>query len=224
MESTPTICTKQLSLSYDSSTLLQGVDLCAFAGEIIGITGVSGCGKSSLFHCLCGVIPTLIDGEVGGEIFIDGKSLTGMSLPEISTHVGIVFQNPETQLFLPTVEDEVAFGPENLCLPQDELIRRIDRALAVTGMSDHRMEAPARLSGGQKQLVVLAAVLSMEPSILLLDEVLAQVDTQGRSRILPTIVQLAAQGKTILMIDHDPDNLKICTRMLRLEKGQLYHQ
>ncbi|MEG0854003.1 MAG: ABC transporter ATP-binding protein [Angelakisella sp.] len=221
MGACPTICVKNLSLSYGSDYIFHHVSFHAFSGEIIGITGISGSGKSSLFHCLCGVIPNLIEGELGGEILINNESLCQLTLPEISTRVGIVFQNPETQLFLPTVEDEVAFGAENLCLPHHELMERIEKALATTGMSQHRMDSPSLLSGGQKQLVALAAVLSMEPCILLLDEVFAQVDAAGRERILPTISQLAAEGKTILMIDHNPDNLKICTRLLHLENGVL---
>lgn len=222
MEQTPTISVKGLTLSYSGAgRLFSHVNLSAHAGEIVGIVGVSGSGKSSLFACLCGVIPRLIDGDVSGEITIGEENAAELTLPQLSTKIGIVFQNPETQLFLPTVEDEVAFGPENLCLPREELLERIDAALAVTGMSSCRMDSPATLSGGQKQLVALAAVLSMQPSILLLDEVLSQVDAAGRVRILATIKQLAAEGKTILMIDHDPEHLKTCTRLLRLEKGQL---
>lgn len=222
MEQTPTISVNGLTLSYNGAgRLFSNVTFTARAGEIVGISGISGSGKSSLFACLCGVVPRLIDGEVVGEITIGGENTAGLPLPQLSTKIGIVFQNPETQLFLPTVEDEVAFGPENLCLPREELLERIEAALAATGMSACRMSSPATLSGGQKQLVALAAVLSMQPSILLLDEVLSQVDAAGRERILAVIVQLASQGKTILMIDHNPRHLSICTRLLELKDGAL---
>lgn len=221
MSAPPTLVANRLSFSYREGRLFSDVSFSAYAGEILGIVGVSGSGKSTLLSCLCGVIPRLIGGNISGEIIIDGIPTHSLTLPQLSTKVGIVFQNPETQLFLPTVEDEVAFGVENLCLPPAELARRIDDALEVTGMLACRTCSPATLSGGQKQLVVLAAVLAMEPALLLLDEVLAQVDAGGRLRILNTLTQLAAGGKTILMIDHDPENLKICTRLLQLENGRL---
>ncbi len=144
---------RDVSFNYlGGKRLFERVNLQVNAGECVAITGASGCGKSTFCHILAGIIPRSIEGELSGDVFIEGKNICEMSLCDVIKIVGIVFQNPDSQLFAPTVEDEIAFGPENLCLPREEIEKRITDSLDTVGMSDYRFSAPSRLSGGQKQL------------------------------------------------------------------------
>ena len=144
-----------------------------------------------------------------------------MTLPEISTKVGIVFQDPDTQLFSPTVENEIAFGPENLCVPREKIGLRIKRVLETVNMEEYRFENPNNLSGGQKQLITIASVLAMETEILLFDEILSQIDKEGKIKIREVIRGLKEEGRTIILIEHDLDNLQIADRVLQLKDGKL---
>jgi energy-coupling factor transport system ATP-binding protein len=144
-----------------------------------------------------------------------------MKLPVISTRVGMVFQDPDTQLFSPTVEDEIAFGPENLCLNRSLIGKRIDECLEITGMSRYRLAHPEKLSGGEKQLIAIASVLALKPEIIIFDESLSQIDEIGKSRIKETILELRNRNKTIIMVEHDIDNLDIADRVLLMSGGKL---
>jgi energy-coupling factor transport system ATP-binding protein len=144
-----------------------------------------------------------------------------MRLPEIVAKLGIVFQDPDTQLFSPTVEDELAFGPENLCIERDEIDIRIENSISQVGMENYRLDSPNHLSGGQKQLVALASVLSLKPEILILDEAMAQIDAEGRKLIKETIRSLKETGKTLVLVEHDMENLDIADRILVLKDGKL---
>ena len=189
--------------------VLDGLDFQLKSGQTAAITGASGCGKSTLGYCLCGVIPRLFKGEFPGEVRMQGR-------------VGIVFQDPDSQIFLPTVEDELAFGPENLCLSRLEIGDRVQRTLDLMGIKNLRQENPATLSGGQKQLVVLGAVLTLEPDILVLDEPLAQLDGAATDRVKSILLALKKQGKTLIIIEHDQRNLHLADEIWRLERGQLF--
>ncbi|MTI70357.1 MAG: ABC transporter ATP-binding protein [Firmicutes bacterium] len=191
------------------------------AKEILAIVGLSGCGKSTLCYCLSGVIPHVYKGSFNGEVLIDGKKTTNMKLSNISINVGIVFQNPDMQLFMPTVEDEIAFGPENLCLSKEKISKRIDYALERVGMKKHRYSNPNNLSGGEKQLIALASVLSLKPRVIIFDETMAQIDDKGKKRIKSVIKGLKEEGKSVIMVEHDLENLDIADRVLHLHDGKL---
>jgi len=207
------IVIRELSFKYEHEgpPILSGLSMTAGPGKIIGITGLSGCGKSTFGCCVAGVIPKLLKGEMSGTIELDGKA-------------GIVFQDPDSQIFLPTVEDEIAFGPENLCLPKEEIDARIEELLSLTGMSELRRSNPARLSGGEKQLIVFAAVLSMDPDIIVCDEVMAALDESGKERIRSILLTLRLLGKTILLIEHDMASLSIADECWQLLDGKLLKQ
>lgn len=177
-------------------------------GQIAAITGPSGCGKSTLGYCICGVIPRLIKGDFSGEVTLSGRA-------------GIVFQDPDTQIFLPTVEDELAFGPENLCLSREEIEARISSTLELIGLTDVRQENPSRLSGGQKQLVALGGVLTLSPDIIILDETLSQLDEKAQETVKKVLLALKQQGKALIMIEHDKNNLAIADQIWLLEQAQL---
>lgn len=189
------------------------------AGECVALTGASGCGKSTLCHILCGIIPRSLPGRILGQALVFGRPVGELPLEQLVQAVGIVFQEPDTQLFSPTVEDEIAFGPENLCVPREQIGQRIDEALAQTGMERFRLAHPSDLSGGQKQLVALAAVLALRPRALIFDEALSQLDEEATRKIKAVIADLKAQGKAVLMVEHDPDNLDIADRAYRMQNG-----
>jgi energy-coupling factor transport system ATP-binding protein len=192
--------------------LLSNFSLIVEPGECLTIMGESGCGKSTLLHCVCGLIPRSIPAEIKGVIRLFGRPVGEYPRHELVQNIGIVFQNPETQLFCDTVEDELAFGMENICLSREEMGTRIEESLSLTGLEKYRLTSPKNLSGGQKQLVVLAAVLALRPAILLLDEVFSQLDETGRSRLMAHIAALRDSGRTIVLVDHNPENLSIGTR------------
>ncbi|KAB3531268.1 ABC transporter ATP-binding protein [Alkaliphilus pronyensis] len=219
-----TIEVKDLCFRYYSKEedTLQGINLKVEKGEVLTIVGLSGNGKSTLCHCISGIFNHLDKGSLRGEILLNGRSLKDLSRVDIIKQIGIVFQDPDTQLFSPTVEDEIAFGPENLCLETDVITYRIDDALRVVGMEEFRFSNPNHLSGGQKQLIALASVLSLEPEIFIFDEAMSQVDKAGKLLIKNKIKALKKQGKAIIMIEHDLSNLDISDRVMVLREGKLF--
>ncbi len=204
-----------------SDYILKDISLTIGRGEVIALVGLSGCGKSTLCYCIAGIIPRIYPGELKGEILLEGKPITEMTLPQVACRLGFVFQNPDNQLFSPTVEDEIAFGPENLCLPQPEIEKRVVESLSMVGMLQHRYKNPHHLSGGQKQLIALAAVLALNPEILIFDEALSQLDSRGKAMIQQQIRDLKSKGKTIIMIEHDLNNIVLADRVLHLKQGAL---
>ena len=205
----------------DENSIINGIDVSIHEGEIFSVLGLSGCGKSTFCYCICGVIPHVYDGDLQGEVLVFGKQVSRTKLPLISTRVGIVFQDPDTQLFSPTVEDEIAFGPENLCMDRTEIGRRIDHSLGVVKMEKYRFEHPENLSGGEKQLIAIASVLAFQPDVIIFDESLSQIDSEGRERIKDTILKLRNSGKTIIMVEHDTDNVDIADRVFFMKDGRL---
>jgi energy-coupling factor transport system ATP-binding protein len=184
------------------------VDLTVAAGEVVLITGLSGCGKSTLALALSGLIPSRVHGELRGQVSFRGQPLSGLRPHEASQLVGMVFQNPNLQLINHTVQSEVAFGPENLALPQPEIAARVNWCLEVTGMGGHRMASTVTLSGGQKQRTAIAATLAMRPRILVLDEPLSDLDPVGAQEVLGTLRRLARdEGTGVVIIEHRVDEV-----------------
>ena len=187
---------------------LRHVNLAVAPGEVILITGASGCGKSTLALALCGLIPSRVHGELRGRVMFGSAPLSGMKPHEASQIVGMVFQNPNLQLINQTVQSEVAFGPENLALPQPEIAARVDWCLDVTGMAGMRTAAVVTLSGGQKQRTAIAATLAMRPRVLVLDEPLSDLDPVGAQEVLATLQRLARDGGTsVIIIEHRVDEV-----------------
>ena len=213
---------RSLSFAYDETPLFSGVSFALEEGEWIAVTGKSGSGKSTLCLLASGVIPRSLDvGKVGGEVLLFGENVADLPLAKTASRLGLVLQEPDSQLFSPLVEDEIAFGPENLCLPRDEIGERIERALRLTGMNAKRMADTDALSGGQKQLIALAAVLAMEPRVLILDEAFAMLDEAAEEQMLQVLRCLKAQGTAILTVEHEPRRLAAADRILRLDAGRL---
>ena len=202
---------------------LRHVDLRVSPGEVVLITGASGCGKSTLALALCGLIPSRVHGEMRGRVMFGATALSGMKPHEASQLVGMVFQNPNLQLINQTVQSEVAFGPENLALPQPEIAARVNWCLGVTGMAEMRTAAVVTLSGGQKQRTAIAATLAMRPKILVLDEPLSDLDPVGAQEVLATLQRLAQDGGTgVIIIEHRIDEVAPwADRVVLMDDGRL---
>lgn len=205
-----------LKFKYKNSSnlILNNINLEIESGEITAIVGKSGSGKTTLCKCICGLISKDKYSDFNGKVILFNNNISHMDLGHLVTTVGIIFQNPSTQLFSPTIEDELAFGPENLCIHREEIGRRMDRILKIIGMEDHRYDNPNNLSGGQQQLIALGSVLMMEPKILVCDEIMSWVDDNGRKAIRRILLDLKEQGKTIIMVDHKMENIKIADKII----------
>lgn len=213
---------RQISFSYPKSKLLfREVNISLRQGECVILRGPSGSGKTTLAYILAGIIPRSIPGEVEGEVLLFGQEMRTLSLAAIVQQVGVLFQDPDAQLFFPTVEDEVAFGPENLCLPRDEIVLRIDRALEAVQMTRFRKAAPDRLSHGQKQLVALAAALALEPRIMVLDEAFSQLDTATTKRVKHIIRELKGMGRSVFLVENSEDHFDLAERIYELRGGRV---
>lgn len=198
---------KNIKYSYSTNyQALKGVSLKVKKGEIVAILGKNGAGKSTLFLHLNGIYK-----PDEGQVIIDGEELKydKKSLLKFRQKVGIVFQNPDDQIFAPTVEEDVAFGPLNLGLPMEEVQDRVEEALVRVGMSGYEKIAPHHLSGGQKKRVAIAGILAMKPEIMVLDEPTAGLDPKGASNILKLLYELNNEGMTIIISTHDVDLVPI---------------
>ena len=199
--------------------VLNRVDFQVTRGKMLAVTGLSGCGKSTLCACLNGIIPHSRGGEMTGSILVNGKNTREYRVARLALEVGLVFQDPDTQIFSPTVEDEIAFAPENLCLPTDQIRERVNQVIALLGIEALRGADPNRLSGGDKHLVALAAVLALDPPVLVLDEVMSGLDAEGRKMVTAVMETLRRQGKTIIAVEHDFESVAFADWMLVLDSG-----
>lgn len=199
--------------------VLDGVNLSVEEGEFVAIFGE---GKSTLLMCLCGAIPHLLPGRFSGAVRVDGMDTQQHKIAEISRKVGVVLQDPENQLFNLTVEGDVVFGMENLNVPPEAMEARLEAALRTVRMTEFRHRMSHELSGGQKQRVAIAAVLAMEPKILVLDEPTRELDPLGTEEVFEVLGRLKEQGKTVLMVENDPEHLApLADKMVLLRDGQV---
>lgn len=206
----------------DSTEALKGVSFRIDRGEYVAVLGHNGSGKSTLAK-LINVILT----PSGGSLTVSGHSITAdMSEDEVFAvrrEVGMVFQNPDNQLVATVVEEDVAFGPENLGIPREEMRMRVDDALRTVGMYDLRDSQPHRLSGGQKQRVAIAGVIAMMPKCIVFDESTAMLDPHGRAEVMRTVRRLNEDfGMTVLHITHYMDEAVMADRILVVNDGEIY--
>lgn len=196
----------------DGFEALRGVSFLITHGEKVALVGANGAGKSTLMLHMNGLLQASEGSVIIGDVMITKKTL-----PEIRRTVGLVFQNPDDQLFMPSVEEDVAFGPRNMKLTEEEVGRRVTSALEAVGVGDLRHQAPYRLSGGQKRSVAIATVLSMEPDILVLDEPSSNLDPHAR-RLL--IKQIQDFYHTVIVTSHDLDLVRqTCPRTIIMAHG-----
>ena len=225
--SEPFIHMRDLRYSYreddtHSVPVLRGISLDIARGEYVAILGHNGSGKSTLAKLLNAILE-----PDAGELVVAGTDLASPELTEddifaLRREVGMVFQNPDNQLVATIVEDDVAFGPENLGVPSAEIRRRVDEALADVGMTAHAKSEPHRLSGGQKQRVAIAGILAMQPSCMIFDESTAMLDPQGRREVIETFERLhREQGITVLTITHYMNEAARADRVIVLDDGKV---
>lgn len=208
----------------DSQTpawVLRGVDLELAPDELVCLMGPSGAGKSTLALALNGIVPQSTGGRIRGQVTVDGLDTKQTPVAELATHVGIVFQDPETQFLQPTLEAEVAFGLENLGLPPEQIRQRILEALEQVELTGNEARSPYELSGGEKQRAAIAAVLAMQPRVLVLDEPTASLDPLGKVQVFDSIRKLR-QGRTVLVVTQDSEwAAEYADRVLVLDGGRL---
>ena len=225
------IKTENLSFSYetdDESQAIPAVDnvsLEIYKGEHLAILGHNGSGKSTLAKLLNYILePT------SGKIFVDGKETTSPDITdddvfELRSRVGMVFQNPDNQLVATIVEEDVAFGPENLGLPAEEIRKRVDESLDTVGMTQYMHHEPHRLSGGQKQRIAIAGVIAMRPECMIFDESTAMLDPIGRREVMETMIKLNKEENiTIVNITHYMEEAALADRIIILNDGKLLMQ
>lgn len=204
-----------ISFSYPGRPVLRDVNLCVRRGEYIGVTGDNGSGKTTFVKLLNGL---LLPQE--GRVTVNGVSTSDReSLLAIRRSVGIVFQNPDAQAVGETVEEDIVFGLENVKVPVHEIDRRIERYLGMLGIKELRDRNTSLLSGGQKQLVNIAAVMAMEPACIVFDEALSMLDAGNRRNVLLRISELNRRGTSIIQITHNPEDLSNCHRVITISEG-----
>ena len=239
----PMIKVQDVRFRYDPEQpkyAVDGVSLDIRRGEFVAVLGANGCGKSTLAkHFNAILLPeagtVLVEGmdtrdedhlydvrQTGGRVYVDGMDTTDEKLLlEIRRRVGMVFQNPDNQIVATIVEEDVAFAPENLGVPPEEIRTRIDEAMKLAGIYEKREAAPYKLSGGQKQRVAIAGVIAMRPDCLVMDESTAMLDPHGRAQVMKTIRQLRAAGITIVSITHYMEEAAQADRVLVMSRGRI---
>ncbi len=202
----------------DEVEALSGISFAVRRGDFIALTGRNGSGKSTLARLMNGLyLPDTGSVKVKGIPTSDDKRTF-----EVRSSVGVVFQNPDNQMVTSIIEDDVAFGPENLGVPREEIRVREDEALEAVGMSEHKKGTPFRLSGGQKQRIAIAGILAMRPDVLVLDEATAMLDPRGRKEIMEVVMKLReSYGTTVIVITHFPEEAALADRVIVLDGGKI---
>lgn len=208
---------------HSDSPSITDVNLDIKQGEFVLLAGPSGCGKTTLVRSLNRLIPCVTGGDLRGRILINGKDISRQKVHQLALHVGMVFQNPDTQLFALTVSEDIAFGPENLGLPADEILRRVERALTAVRLDSMREHFIFTLSGGEKQRTAIGGNLAMEPDVLILDEPTSDMDPVGTKEVLAVIKRLNMErNMTIILIEHKIDEVvKLADRLVVMDRGRI---
>ncbi|XMB67177.1 ABC transporter ATP-binding protein [Mycoplasmatota bacterium zrk1] len=200
---------KNLTFKYliGKEKVFENLSLSINKGELVAIIGRNGSGKTTLCNLLRGFIPHLTQGDLEGDILLYDDSILKMDLSDLSDKIGYIFQNPFIQIsgIKETVYEEIGFGLENLGVPRDEMIRRIEDIIELLKIEDLKDKHPAELSGGQRQRVAIASILAMDPEILIIDEPTSQLDPKGTEEIFEIIKILKEQNKTIILVEHKID-------------------
>ncbi|HAZ59362.1 MAG: energy-coupling factor ABC transporter ATP-binding protein [Trichococcus flocculiformis] len=211
---------RNVTFSYseeDARPALNNVSLTIQQGEWIAIIGPNGSGKSTLAKTINGLIEAN-----SGEVIIEGVALNAETVWDVRKKIGMVFQNPDNQFVGSTVQDDVAFGLENVGIPREEMVKRVADAVAAVNMANFMDKEPARLSGGQKQRVAIAGIVALSPDIIILDEATTMLDPEGRHEVIETIQEIKEkENLTVISITHDIDEAAKANRIFVMEAGQL---
>lgn len=219
----PIVEIRSLSYTYPDAEkpTLTNINLTIERGSFVVITGPSGCGKTTLCRCFNGLIPHFYGGKLEGDLIAYGLSINEHSTSELAEHVGFVFQSPENQLFALSVEKDIAFGLENLGVPREEMVKRVEWAMDMVGIRELREKAPFELSGGQQQRVAIASVLAMKPEIIVLDEPTSYLDPVSAKNLFDVVHTLNKElSLTIILVEHRLDLLSsYADRIIIMDKG-----
>ncbi|MDO4581366.1 MAG: ABC transporter ATP-binding protein [Bacillota bacterium] len=211
-----------LSFAYQPERLLlDNISFELSGGQLLVLAGLSGSGKTTLAHILTGIIPACIAGEPSGSVRVCGEDIAGKKPAQLAERIALVFQDSDAQLIAATVEGELAFGLENLCVAPAEIRERVDRQLAGLGFTGLAERHPDSLSGGQKKLLALGAVLILEPRVIIFDEPFAHLDEQGRELVKRALMALREQGRGLLLIEHDLSLVDYADSWLILHEGRI---
>lgn len=203
--------------------VLKDINLQVEEGEFVAVIGPNGVGKSTLCYTIAGFIPHFYKGELEGKVEVAGTDTKDSDLSEWVLNVGLAFQNPFNQISGSkfTVYEEIAFGLENIGVPRDEMIKRVDAAMKMTGISDLADRSPYSLSGGQQQRVALTSILVMEPKVLVLDEPTSQMDPIGTREVFQVIKEMSVQGLTVILVEHKIEWIaEFADRVIALYDGE----
>ena len=217
--------TKDVTYTYPGATKpsIENLSITINKGDFVILTGPSGCGKTTLCRCFNGLVPHFYNGKLEGTITVADLNVADHKIYQLALHVGLVFQNPENQLFALSVEKDVAFGLENFAMPRDEMRKRVDWALQIAGISDLSERPPHELSGGQQQRVAIASVLAMQPDIMILDEPTSFLDPVGAEKIFEVLNELNKKlGITIILVEHRLDlAAKYANHVIVMNEGKV---
>lgn len=216
---------RDVSFTYAGSSepALRSINLEISPGEVVLITGPAGSGKTTLCSCINGLVPHFHEGELKGEVLVRTYNTSRARIGGLASLVGMVFQDPESQLVTNSVADEIAFGPENLGVPREEINERIIKSLQATRLVGYDEREPHSLSGGEQQANVIAAVYAMQPEIYIMDEPLANLDPVGRAQVLNVVIEVVKQrGKTLVLVEHSLEEvLPFVDRVIVLHEGEI---
>jgi energy-coupling factor transport system ATP-binding protein len=214
------IAVKNVSFSYPNKRVLGNISFSIDDSDFVGLVGSTGCGKTTLAYCLNGLIPKSIRGKFSGQVTVDGLDTSKNKVSDIARKVGLVFQDPDWQIFSISVRDEIEFGIRNFGLNKVE--KRIKNSLKLVGLDGYENREPQKLSQGQKQKLCIASVLAMDTKAIVLDEPTSQLDYKNARMIHDILEKLNNDGRTILLIEHDTDFLaEYCDRILLMNNGKI---
>ncbi len=221
----PVIQVERLTYSYPTREyVLYDISFDVYKGEVLGIIGPNGAGKSTLCKALNGLVPHFYGGKYGGKVVVAGMEVLKHTVAELSTKVGLVFQDPEEQMsgLALTVWEEVAFGLMMLGFPKEEIYKRVKEVIEQVGLQGLEDRSPFELSGGQMQRLAIATVLAIRPEVLVLDEPTAQLDPIGKFEVFSVIEKLAQEGSTIVVVEHEIEELAtFADNILLLDEGKI---
>jgi energy-coupling factor transport system ATP-binding protein len=203
--------------------VLKGIDIDIREGEFVAIMGPSGCGKSTFLYILAGIIPNMIKGEIRGSVKVLGKEILNLRPEEIVRNIGFVFQNPDSQLLMPTAIEEVIMGLENLGLPREEILARAWNVIKYVGLEGKARQSPRSLSAGEKQILAIASVLALKHKILILDEPTSMLDHIGTAKVLGLIERLKREAEiTTIVVEHRIEwAVKVADKIAIMNDGRI---
>ena len=207
----------QYAKSEERDSALKRISFSIEKGEFVSLVGKNGCGKSTLAKLLNGLFE-----PSEGTVLVTGVDTSNEdTILEVRSTAGMVFQNPDKQMVATIVEDDVAFGPENLGVEPSEIVKRVDDSIAAVGMTEYKTATASRLSGGQKQRIAIAGVLAMKPEILILDEATSMLDPDGREDVMSVVKKMNEDGITVINITHDMSEVALSQRVIALKEGEI---